>query len=165
MSVALRPWFREPMVWLVLAFPAATVIAGFWTLAIAIRAGGSDAVIDTVQRTAQVQHTSLAADQEARRLGLSASLVLNEHMLVVEMAGRQSKLAPLVLTVSHPTDASRDLQFTLMPEDGRWLSRVELDSDVYWQLRLVDGQGRWQLDGALSPGRGFAILTPRFADD
>ena len=108
--------------------------------------------------------SSLAADQEARRLGLSASLVLNDQTLVVEMAGRQPKQAPLALSLSHPTEARRDLQLTLMPEDGRWIGRVDLDPGVNWQLRLADSEGRWQLDGTLSPGRGFATLTPRFAD-
>jgi hypothetical protein len=31
-----RPWFREPMMWVVLGLPGSVVIAGFITLAIAI---------------------------------------------------------------------------------------------------------------------------------
>jgi uncharacterized protein len=32
-----RPWWREPMVWLVIAGPVVVIIAGFITLGIAIR--------------------------------------------------------------------------------------------------------------------------------
>ena len=31
-----RPWFREPMVWLVIAIPALTIPAGLITLALAL---------------------------------------------------------------------------------------------------------------------------------
>jgi len=31
-----RPWHREPMVWLTIAIPAATVVAGFVTLWLAM---------------------------------------------------------------------------------------------------------------------------------
>ena len=35
-STATRPWHREPMVWLTIAIPAATVVAGFVTLWLAM---------------------------------------------------------------------------------------------------------------------------------
>jgi len=35
-SAAPRPWHREPMVWLTIAIPAATVVAGFVTLWLAM---------------------------------------------------------------------------------------------------------------------------------
>ena len=41
-----RPAWREPMVWLVTALPAAVLVAGISTLVIAIRAGGDDALPD-----------------------------------------------------------------------------------------------------------------------
>jgi hypothetical protein len=40
-----RPWWREPMVWLVISGPLAVVIAGFVTAAIAVN--GADEVLST----------------------------------------------------------------------------------------------------------------------
>ena len=34
-----RPWYREPMVWLVISIPLAAVIGGLVTLGLAIRGG------------------------------------------------------------------------------------------------------------------------------
>ena len=45
-----RPWWREPMVWLVIGGPAVVVVAGITTAVIAIR--GADPVLDTRQPTA-----------------------------------------------------------------------------------------------------------------
>jgi uncharacterized protein len=42
---AKKPWWREPMVWLVISGPAVVVVAGFVTAAIAVR--GADEVITT----------------------------------------------------------------------------------------------------------------------
>ena len=72
-----RPWFREPLVWLVIGLPAMVVVAGVWTLVVAARAGGADSVPDTVRRTAQVQQADLGPDREAARLGLEAELAVD----------------------------------------------------------------------------------------
>ena len=32
-----RPWYREPMMWLVIALPASSVVAGLTTLMLALR--------------------------------------------------------------------------------------------------------------------------------
>lgn len=40
-----RPWWREPMMWLVVGGPLAVVVAGLGTAAIAIR--GADPVLQT----------------------------------------------------------------------------------------------------------------------
>ncbi|MBD8527337.1 FixH family protein [Pseudomarimonas arenosa] len=161
---ATRPWFQEPMVYLVWGVPLATVIAGLSTLAIAIQAGGSDQVIDQVSRMAQVQQTDVSADHEARRLGLSASLVVSERDVVVELGGRWPTDQPLSLRLSHPTDAAQDHQLSLQPLDGRWTTAAVIDPHIAWQIQLADQAGRWRLDGELNKSRGFATLTPRFSD-
>lgn len=49
-----RPWYREPMVWLVLALPAAAVIGSLATVLISLRADGADAAPAEVRRCVQV---------------------------------------------------------------------------------------------------------------
>ena len=61
---------------LVLAIPAATIVAGITTLVVSLRTGSIDAVIDPVTRTAQVQDRELAADQQAVALGLAIGLAI-----------------------------------------------------------------------------------------
>lgn len=42
-----RPWYREPMVWLVIGIPLAAVIGGLVTLGLAIQ--GGDALVITAE--------------------------------------------------------------------------------------------------------------------
>ncbi len=44
-SEAGQPWYRQPMMWLVVGGPAAVVVAGIVTAVIAVR--GADPVLDT----------------------------------------------------------------------------------------------------------------------
>lgn len=46
-----RPWWREPMVWLVIAGPLAVVVAGVVTAAIAVQ--GADPVLPTGMSSAR----------------------------------------------------------------------------------------------------------------
>jgi hypothetical protein len=43
----IRPWYREPMVWLVIGIPLAAVIGGLVTLGLAIQ--GGDALVTTAE--------------------------------------------------------------------------------------------------------------------
>ena len=67
---------RNPVLWLVLAIPAATIVAGVWTLVVASGKSAVDADPDPVRRTAQVQIASIEADSEALRRKLSQALVM-----------------------------------------------------------------------------------------
>ncbi|RZS46731.1 hypothetical protein [Sphaerotilus mobilis] len=60
-----RVWWREPMMWLVLGGPAAVIVAGFATLAIAI--ANPDPVLDTRQtgQAADADGASHAGHQPA----------------------------------------------------------------------------------------------------
>ena len=54
-----RPWWREPMMWLVVGGPAAVVVAAIVTAVIAIR--GADPVLDTRAGQPAVQGRNHAA--------------------------------------------------------------------------------------------------------
>jgi uncharacterized protein len=54
-----RPWWREPMMWLVIGGPATVVVAGVVTAVIAIR--GADPVLDTRAGAPAVQARNHAA--------------------------------------------------------------------------------------------------------
>ncbi len=57
------PWWRFGMVWLVVAGPAAVVVAGLVTAAIAIR--GADPVLSTEERTAFADKPALQGRNHA----------------------------------------------------------------------------------------------------
>ncbi len=166
-----RPWYREPLVWLVIGLPAMVVVAGAWTLAIAIRAGGADAVPDPVRRTAQVQQADLGPDREAARLGLAATLAVDagSGALRVELQGPAADAQPalLWLELRHPTRAE-DHRLPLARAGQAWQGRLPAAEGAAaiphdWILRLApDGDG-WRLAGRLEAGGASAGLRPAVA--
>ena len=166
MTTALpRPWYREPMVWLVVALPLSVVVAGFSTLAIAINAGGTDASRDRVQRTAQIQITDLAADRLASQLGLHGQLVIDAGSGAVRLtlaAMPSDAPARLELQLSHPIDADRDQQLSLVRAGDAWLGRIDPARDHDWQMTLSPRDQRWRLLGRLRAGQSATELRPQF---
>lgn len=164
MTTRERRWYREPMVWLVLAFPLAAVIAGLSTLAIAIRSGGSDAVPAEVRRSAQIQIADLAADAHAARLGLIAlaTVELDTGAVRLELsAPADIDATGLSLALIHPTRAREDQRVALTRSGDRWLGRLsEPDPSHDWLLRLEPGNRHWRLHGRLAAGASETRLMP-----
>ncbi|MBB5015151.1 FixH family protein [Rehaibacterium terrae] len=161
-----RPWYREPMVWLMLAFPLSAVIAGLSTVAIAVRAGGADAVPESVRRTAQVQIADLAADQRALELGLSARLDLDADTgaVRVTLEGDAGIPARLHLSAVHPTAAAADEALPLLRQDDAFLGRFTADRSHDWKLVLTPESGDWRLIARLPAGATRARLHPALTD-
>lgn len=158
-----RPWYREPMLWLVVALPAAVVVAGLLTLSIAIRSGGDDNVRDSVQRVGKGQTFDLGPDRVAAKRGLRAQLQLSEDTEAIELAaqGADFDADRLVLRLSHPTEAREDLSLELVRVDAqRYLGRIEVARDHAWNLQLAPVDGSWRLQGRLARDALDAELSP-----
>lgn len=152
-----------PVIWLVVGIPALTLIGGFLTLAIAMRAGDNDAVPDEVRSTAQVQDRDLAEDAAATRLGLRAELDLADggHALRLRQTdGTPMPRGPLVLRFIHPARADLDLQLPLAPEGDGWRTQLPPIAPVDWHLELRDAAGQWRLVGRWPRTAASATLAP-----
>lgn len=157
------------LLWLVVLIPFATVVAGIATVVIATRTGSTDAVIDPVRRTAQVQDSDLRADRAAARLRLSgrASLDPRTGAVRLALAGDGGAADPLRLTLAHPVRRSEDREFQLVPGGpGIWLGRLEgVDLAHDWNLLLASPDGTWRLVGRLAAGGdGFELAAALPAD-
>ena len=72
------PWYREPLVWMVLAIPATAVLGGVVMLVLA-NATWDGLVADDYYRRGMQINRSLARDAEAARLGLRAPAPLDRQ--------------------------------------------------------------------------------------
>lgn len=154
-----RQWRRNPVAWLMIAIPAATVVAGFWTLWLAASESGVDTNPDFVRRTAQVQVTSLEPDATAARLGLSARISLDGDGILVAVSPSSGPVAPRLQLV-HPIETSLDRALTLGPDPRGWRSAESLAGQEAWHLRLVAADGSWRLVGRYRPGDTRILLEP-----
>jgi hypothetical protein len=154
-----RQWRRNPVAWLMIAIPAITVVAGFWTLWLIASESGVDAHPDKVRRTAQVQVTSLEPDMEAARLGLSAKVSLDGGGVVVAVLPSSGPVAPQLQLV-HPIESSLDRTLSLAPDPRGWRSADSPEGQEAWHLRLVAADGSWRLVGRYQPGDTQVQLEP-----
>lgn len=151
---------RQPLVWLVIALPLLSVVAGVSLLFVA--SDPLDAVGDSVKRTAQVQETDLSRDFETQRLGLKAQARRTGDTIEVAPLGAGfARAVPLELILRHPLRASEDRVATLAPTRAGWTARVEgLDAGHDWILELAPTDRRWRLVGRWQAGAPNAALQP-----
>lgn len=163
------------MVWLVVGLPALVVVAAFATLAIAIRAGGSDALPDDVRRMAQIQTTDLSADEFAATQKLSAVLSIGENTIgessidILPASGdllkdERVRAQTLTLLLQHPSRAVEDRALTLRPSGHGWRIAEALDLSHDWRVQIVAADGRWRLHGRLPKATRSTLLQPALGD-
>jgi hypothetical protein len=144
------------MVWLVVGLPTLVVVAAFATLAIAIRAGGSDALPDDVRRMAQIQTTDLNPDDYAAAHRLSAVLRIGENAIEVlpatgdALRGAAARRGPLLLSLQHPIRAAEDRILLLRPTAQGWRAAVRLDRSHDWRIRLSNSPKGSAANGAVT---------------
>jgi uncharacterized protein len=160
------PW-REPMVWLVAAIPAAAVIATIVLLMTASRySGNNDAVSDRVRRTAQVQVADLGPDAMAKQLRLSAIVRAGKGIVeVLPVDGNFDRGLPLTLALHHPSRAELDRTITLAPVDTGWRAGAPIDLSHDWNVQLGAHDGKWRLLGRWNTKQQATYLHPALAGD
>jgi hypothetical protein len=161
-----RSALREPMVWLMVGLPAASVVAGLGLVAAAVLSGGADEVSDTVQRTGQIQVSELGPDANALSMKLSAVLRLDDTAVeILPVNGLFVRDQSLVLVLSHPTDAGKDRRLILAPTATGWRLTGKLRSDHDWIARLGPVDGSWRVQGRIKSGTHAVYLRPALAAD
>lgn len=160
------PARREPMVWLVAAIPAMSVVAGIALVVVAVRSGGADAVAGPVRRMAQVQMADLGPDARARQLRLAAVVRGGDGRIeVLPVDGAFDRKAPLTLWLHHPVDAGLDRSVALLPSAAGWRVRSEPELTHDWNLQLSPPDSRWRLQGRWPAGQQAAFLRPALAGE
>ncbi|MGV8940996.1 MAG: FixH family protein [Lysobacter sp.] len=155
------PW-RMPIVWLVIALPAAVVIASIGLLFIASD-GNNDVVRDDVQRTAQIQTADLGPDAIAAEEKLGAIVRIDAELGIIEVlpvSGRFDTAAPLRLTLAHPTLSAEDQTFVLEAYELGWRAPANLDTSHDWKVELGPEDAHWRLRGRLPKGQQATDLRP-----
>ncbi len=156
-----RPFWKEPMVWLVWGLPLASVVAGLWLVVTAVRAGGADPVIDDVQRVSQIQTTDLGPDERAARRKLSAILQIRpDHVELTAVTGEFERETSLVLVMTHPTEAAHDLHLPLARTTTGWTAPAAIDTRHDWNLQLTPGNSAWRIRGRLQKDTQASRLAP-----
>lgn len=143
------PWYREPLVWLVLAIPAAAVVAGAAMLVLANATWDGLVADDYYQRGLQINR-ALARDAEAARFGLEAAVVfpvpgvVEARLSVVDDAAGALSGDRLNLRFARAARAGDDVRtFLTRDADGVWRGALPEMAPGKWYVEL--GNDRWRL--------------------
>lgn len=145
-------WYREPMVYMLIAIPLTAVIAGFVTLAIAIKSDDGVVEDDYYVHGKEINRT-LDREQASIRYGLKSTLVLdhNQHELVLQLQGNQSLQPPasIQFRMLHATRSGLD-QTVLLPRhrDGSYRAPLPVLAPGKWNISVAAQD--WRLVGAIT---------------
>lgn len=159
------PWYREPWPWLLMAGPAAVVVAGIATLWIAV-ASNDGLVADDYYKQGLAINQTLQREAVAMQENYRASVqfAADGRRISVQLEARPGTKLPdtLQLRIVHPTRAGRDgLVLLRVVAAGRYEGVSPALTEGRWMLVLQDQQSTWRLDGAtVVPQQGVIKLLP-----
>ncbi|MDH3286907.1 MAG: FixH family protein [Betaproteobacteria bacterium] len=143
-----KPWFREPWPWLLIAGPAAVIVAGAITIWLAV-SSDDGLVADDYYRRGLAINKVLGRDRLAATLGLRATVSQDgQGALQVSLAGGNALPPALTLRLVHPTRGGDDRVLPLpRVETGVYRAeRVPLPAGRR-RVILEDEAGTWRLTG------------------
>jgi hypothetical protein len=142
-----RVWYKEPYVWLVIAFPLTAVLAGIYTAKLAITTDTGLIRDDYYKEGLQINH-SFARDEMAKNYGLHGTVEFKneQQQIVLSLTSNASyKLPPeILLNLSHGTLSGFDQQLILKQiADGTY--RVKLPKLILGPWKLSIENNDWRL--------------------
>lgn len=155
------PWYRQPLVWMLIMLPATVVVASFITLYLAISSDDGLVEDDYYQRGKEINRV-LDRDHAAQRYGLQGrALVDAAHGVIHVQLSSNAPIAParLNLKLLYATRAGLDQVITLTRNaDGGYQAALPTLGPGHWYLQL--NADDWRLSGELHvPGDSVAVLS------
>ena len=160
----IQPWYRHPWPWILMAGPFIVVIAGLFTLYLAVRSNDGLVVEDYYKQGLAVNQV-LAREQNAARLGLQAEVMQSTDgsQIRILLRGKPEAVLPevLKLRIAHPTRAGFD-QNVLLRTDGAGSYSGKLGALLTgrWHIALEDEKGEWRLTGNWTIENNSSLRLP-----
>ena len=157
------PWYREPLVWLVIAFPLAAVVGGFATLYLAIRSWDGLVVDDYYKQGLEINKL-LARDELAQQAGYTASVAVADGQVTVHLASTHGSPLPPIIKVSfiHATRAGLDKTLEIPQTGGGvYVAPVGALPAGHWHVHIEAAE--WRLIEQLVRRTGSAGTALRQA--
>ena len=157
-----NPWYREPWPWLLMAGPAIVVVAGFFTLGLAIQSADG-LVADDYYKQGKAINMTLKRDARAQELGYRARVTMTaEGRVVLNFIAAAPAVKKLRLILHHPTRAGFDREVLLAREpDGSYTAAMPAIDASRWSMTLEDESRDWRLTGDWHSGENMIELGGR----
>ena len=131
-----RSWRREPWPWLLMAGPAAVIVAGAITSVLAFT-GADGLVADDYYKQGLAINRTLQREAAADAIGLRAEVALREGRAEATLSANAPLPERIRLTLIHPARAADDrVAWLVRTADGRYVAIVTPPSAGKWKLVL-----------------------------
>jgi hypothetical protein len=139
----MAPWYRNPWPWILMAGPAAVLVAGAVTAWIAV-ASSDGLVAEDYYKQGLAINKRLAREEAAHALGLSAQVAVDSGMLKVTLAGQAPEA--LFAYLAHATRSGYDQRLRLAPVGGG-VYEAELPAlpAGHWRIVIEDPRATWRI--------------------
>ena len=139
----MTPWYKEPWPWILMAGPAAVIVAGAVTVWLAV-ASADGLVADDYYKRGLAINQVLKREQQATRRGLEARVEFDPRRLRVSLAGASPEA--LFAQLAHATRAGHDQRLPLARvAPGSYETELPELPAGRWRLILEDPRGEWRI--------------------
>ena len=164
LNESLKPWYRHPWPWILMAGPFAVIVAGAVTVYLAV-VSNDGLVSDDYYKQGLAVNQQTARDQRALALGLRADLMLSAEgeSVRILLGSRETNIMPplLRLAVTHPTRAGVDQQIQIKHEGGGvYTGRFATPLRGRWNISVEDEPREWRLGGEWVTDKNAILHLP-----
>ncbi|HEX8601507.1 MAG TPA: FixH family protein [Pseudoduganella sp.] len=149
MKMSATPWYRERWPWLLMAGPAAVLVAGAWTGWLAFSQQDALVVGDYYKRGKAINQ-DLRRDRAAAALDAQVALRYDaaHGMLHGQLSMHAPQRGALLLHLAHATQPGKDLRLLLRPDaTDRFAVPLPLLERSRWVVLVEDERRTWRLEG------------------
>jgi len=159
-----RPWYKEPYVWMILFFPSLAVVAGTYTIFLAVKTNDGLVVDDYYKQGLEINRT-LERDFVAQRYGLQSAIQMNQENLMLQVQVMQEKKeyqlpGQIELHFRHRTRSGFDQTLQLAhQDDGVYQGQFEKALEAGWWTVQMEADD-WRLIGKMRHTMSELWLSP-----
>ncbi len=163
MSSHRLPWYRQRWPWLLMLPPLAAVLAGGYTLYLAVKSWDG-LVSDDYYKEGLAINKTLTRAARAAELGLYARIQLQDERLRLRFDAERLRttLPPLIrVRLIHPTQQGMDVALNLVRDRDEYWAPVSLPVAGKWRIEIEDELHQWRLSGAaVLPTESEIVIEP-----
>jgi hypothetical protein len=147
------PWYKQFWPWFIISLPALTIVAAMITITIAVKTDDG-LVVDDYYKEGLAINEDKQRIRKAAALEISAELSLDENgMIRARLPETVSALPFLMLRLTHPGDASKDLELPLANTGNALFTSKDplTGTGINWHVVITPPDTDWKLSGRWRP--------------
>jgi hypothetical protein len=135
-------WYKNPWVWLIIAFPLSSIFAGIATVIITNK-HQPEMVIDDYYKKGKAINMELGLYQQAKQLGIELQLLVQDERVIIKS---NTDFPALKATFTHSTQSKRDFDAMLTKNaKGEFTTLLEQPISGKWSVIISPVTAEWKL--------------------